>query len=95
LAQYQHDARGLGRRLREASRHRLSEQRSRFVGLDARLRLLSPDNVLARGYSITRDSVNGQVIRDAQALSAGQSLRTRLNRGEVISTVEKVSGAAG
>ena len=56
--------------------------------LSARLRLLGPENVLARGYSITTDAATGKVIRAASEVRAGQKLRTRLSKGEVQSTAE-------
>ena len=54
-----------------------------------RLRLLSPENVLARGYSITTDAATGAVIRRAEQVKAGQQLRTRVQRGEIDSVVRK------
>ena len=41
--------RDVGRRLREAVRHGLKNEKLRLTGAEARLRLLSPENVLARG----------------------------------------------
>ncbi len=75
--------------LYEQGHHRLSELNNRLGLLSARLRLLGPEQVLARGYSITRDAETGKVLRDACQARRGQRLRTRLQRGEVISTVEK------
>ncbi|MSR66096.1 MAG: exodeoxyribonuclease VII large subunit, partial [Pedosphaera sp.] len=48
-----------------------------------------PENVLARGYSITTDADTGCVLRDAKDVRAGQKLRTRLAKGEVRSVAEK------
>ena len=73
------------RQLREDGRHHLENSRNRFATLEARLRLLGPDQVLARGYSITTDAATGEVLRDANRVKAGQRLRTRLKIGEVIS----------
>jgi exonuclease VII large subunit len=44
---------------------------------------------LARGYSITTDAATGKVLHDAAKVAAGQKLKTRLAKGEVISRVEK------
>ena len=46
----------------------------------SRLELLSPFNVLERGYSITTDE-NGSAIRDASAIVPGRKIRTRLASG--------------
>jgi exodeoxyribonuclease VII large subunit len=77
------------RRLCELAGHRLNDWRSRLQTLDARLRLLGPEQVLARGYSITTDAVSGKVLRDASEVSSGQRLKTRLKVGEVRSRVEQ------
>jgi exodeoxyribonuclease VII large subunit len=50
--------------------------------------LLGPEQVLARGYSITMDAETGQVLRQAQGVKPGQRLKSRLNVGEVRSRVE-------
>lgn len=77
------------RRLDEVLRHRLQEHRQRFETLQTRLRLLAPDKVLSRGYSITTDAETGKVIRSANQVQAGQKLRTRLHTGEVSSVVDQ------
>ena len=71
------------RRLRQQAQHQLLKSRSRFSMLEARLRLLGPEQVLARGYSITMRDDTGEVIRDASKVKAGQRLRTRLKSGVV------------
>jgi exodeoxyribonuclease VII large subunit len=78
-----------GQRLREQARHRLDEATTRFDALVSRLRLLGPEQVLARGYSITMDAVSGVVIREAQNVKGGQRLRTRLQSGQIQSRVEE------
>ncbi len=76
-------------RLCEQMRHQLRERQSRFETLATRLRLLGPEQVLARGYSITSDAETGKVLRDAAKVKAGQRLKTRLKSGEVLSKVEE------
>ena len=56
--------------------------------VEARLHLLGPEQVLARGYSITADAATGKVLREAGEVKAGQRLKTRLKAGEVFSEVE-------
>jgi len=53
------------------------------------LRLLGPEQVLARGYSITMDAVSGRVVREADKVRAGQRLKTRLKQGKVFSRAEQ------
>lgn len=67
----------------------MRETRNRLANVEARLRLLGPEQVLARGYSITTDEATGKVLREAGTIKKGQRLRTRLQRGEVRSVAEK------
>jgi exodeoxyribonuclease VII large subunit len=76
------------RRLCEQARHRLQNWQNRLATLDTRLRLLGPEQVLARGYSITMDAATGKVLRSAAGVKTGQKLKTRLKAGEVRSRVE-------
>lgn len=59
-----------------------------LANLENLLRVLSPENTLKRGYSITR--VNGQAVRDAAALSEGDVIETTFAQGTVRSTVNKI-----
>ncbi len=54
----------------------------------ARLRLLGPEQVLARGYSITMDVASGKIIRRARDVKRGQKLRTRVSEGEFRGVVD-------
>jgi len=53
------------------------------------LRLLGPEQVLSRGYSITMDAASGKIIRRAKDAQRGQGLRTRVKEGEIRSVIEK------
>ncbi len=75
-------------RLVQAARRGFDNRAHRLALLGERLRLLSPAEVLARGYSITRDAATGRVIRAAGEITAGQRLRTRLASGEITSVAE-------
>ena len=77
------------RRLRELARVRFKELGHRLAAAEARWRLLGPEQVLSRGYSITLDAASGTVLRDAAKVKAGQKLKTRLKTGEVFSRAEK------
>jgi len=76
-------------RLREQTKNRLHSLRQHCDALAARLRLLGPEQVLARGYSITMDAKGGQIIRSARDTLPGQKLKTRLQTGEVQSVVAR------
>ena len=76
-----------GRFLRAKPSLALKSRREFLRQLEKRLNLLGPEQVLARGYSITTDAASGKVLRDAAKVSAGQALTTRLAKGEIISRV--------
>lgn len=81
-------------RLVERPKWHLERYQSRLAHANAKLRLLSPQNVLERGYSITTDAISGRVIRRAKDAEPGQTLATRLQEGIVRSVVEdaKIQG---
>ena len=76
------------RRLRERVQAQFKNCKNLLATTESRLRLLGPEQVLARGYSITLDAATGIVLRDAAQVKAGQQLKTRLKKGEVSSRVE-------
>ena len=78
----------LAEALRGALVHFRERAEARLAQASARLALLSPYSVLARGYSLTTDAA-GEVVRDAAALRPGDVIRTRLCAGTVESTVRK------
>src|SRR5579862_765305 len=76
-------------RLRELAQVQLRNWRNRFSATEARLRLLGPEQVLSRGYSITTDAVTGKVLRAAAEVKGGRRLKTRLKIGEIFSRTEE------
>jgi len=78
--------RGLAR-ARELARRGLADGQTRLRRAEERLRLLGPEQVLARGYSLTLDAATGRIVRAAESVKAGQRLRTRLAHGEIRSVV--------
>jgi exodeoxyribonuclease VII large subunit len=77
-----------GRFLRARPSQALQARREALRQAEARLRLLGPEQVLARGYSITTDAATGKVLREAGQVRPGQRLKTRLQAGEVRSIAE-------
>jgi exodeoxyribonuclease VII large subunit len=57
-----------------------------------RLHALSPDGVLARGYSITTDAESGAVIRSASETRPQKRVGIRLRSGRIAARVEEVEG---
>jgi exodeoxyribonuclease VII large subunit len=90
LRRAQTDWERLGLRLRQARPSlRLKELKAELSEAEARLRLLGPEQVLSRGYSITMDAESGKILRDGKRVRPGQRLKTRLKSGEVSSLVEQ------
>ena len=77
-----------GRFLRAKPSSQLLSRREALRQFARRLKALGPEQVLARGYSITTDAATGKVLRDAVKVKAGQKLKTRLGKGTVISQAE-------
>jgi exodeoxyribonuclease VII large subunit len=77
-----------GRFLRAKPALALKTRRETLHQLEKRLNSLGPEQVLARGYSITTDAMTGKVLRDAAKIKAGQKLKTRLAKGEIASRAE-------
>jgi exodeoxyribonuclease VII large subunit len=80
--------RPVARRLHGQMRQQLETRSAGLSALEARLRVLGPEQVLARGYSITTDAATGKVLREARQVEAGQRLKTRLKAGQVFSRAE-------
>jgi exodeoxyribonuclease VII large subunit len=78
----------LTKRLSIQGQLRLDRAKQSLASLAARLESLSPLNVLTRGYSLTfhQDSI----VRSSNELKPGDEIRTKLARGEVLSTVKKI-----
>jgi exodeoxyribonuclease VII large subunit len=78
-------------RLGRAIHQQLQQSRQKIEAAAARLEGLSPLNVLARGYSLTRKEADQTLLTDAQQVQPGDRLVTRLRRGQVVSRVEEVA----
>ena len=57
-----------------------------------RLANLSPETVLARGYSITSDEETGEVLKSAAATEVRRRVKVRLASGTLKARVEEVAG---
>jgi len=75
-------------RLQRAGKQRLDRDRQWLEAVAARLEALSPLNVLARGYSVTRRETDLTIVSAPDQLQPGERLITLLHRGQVVSRVE-------
>ncbi len=71
--------------MKQAVTTRIDREKLRLEALGDKLTLLSPQNTLNRGYSLT--TVNGHVITSATAVAPGDRIVTALKDGSITSTV--------
>ncbi len=77
----------LGRRLHQRCGHILEVTRDRFTHLTEKLEVLSPLNVLSRGYGITFKLPEMKVITDISDIKVSDRIKTRLKTGAFESQV--------
>ncbi|MBI5056877.1 MAG: exodeoxyribonuclease VII large subunit [Nitrospirae bacterium] len=65
----------------------IQSEKERLRSRENNVNHLNPANVLKRGYSITYN--NGKAVKSASDAEAGDTLRTVLHKGELMSKVEK------
>ncbi len=80
-------------RLRTGSAAHLERLGHEFALAVARLEASSPLRILARGYAVVTGP-SGEVLRDAQSVSAGDRIGVRLAQGELGATVIETSTEA-
>ena len=79
----------LSRQLQNYLKNLVREKDQTFRGWVARLESLSPLAILGRGYSLTFDS-KGNLLKEAPRIKVGETILTRLFKGQVYSKVEKI-----
>jgi len=77
-------------RLQRAMRQRLTIAGQRLEGHAARLQALSPLNVLARGYSLTRTEDGSRLVHSAAQANPGERIEVLLLDGRLLAAVERV-----
>jgi len=86
IARQQLRQEALRHRLQRAMQQMLAGQQAALAQLARSLDSVSPLHTLRRGYSITFDTQQ-QVVRDTATLAVGQTLKTQLGSGAILSTV--------
>ena len=76
--------------LASAAPRALDKAKGELIGQARAVSALDPDRVLARGYSITR-SAEGAIIRHPAVVGPGETLRTSVAGGILISRVEETN----
>ncbi len=83
------DSRHLYERCTQAIARRLDDARKQVRHMAHTLHALSPLATLDRGYAIVRDEATGAILRDARAVTVGESIETRLARGRLKCVVKE------
>jgi len=76
-------------RLKTALQHGQELRRRRLQGLVRALDAVSPLAVLGRGYAIVSREADGQIVREAGEVAAGDQIEARLHRGRLLCTVKQ------
>ena len=69
-------------------RHRIDLASDNLIQTMARIRALSPQSTLERGYAVVQMS-DGKIARDSKQLKIGDAVRLRLAKGESAATISK------
>lgn len=69
--------------------HIVKMRSENFSLLAGKLYVLSPLAILRRGYSITTNTTDGTIIKDASKLCPGDEVETKLGKGKFRSIIEK------
>ena len=70
--------------------HMLNNKTEGFTHAAQKLNLVSPLNVLARGYSICENADSGKVIKDAYGAKPGDNIKVTLRKGILKAVVSEV-----
>ena len=91
LNQHKEKILDLARQIFVRTEHFLKLRQAGFNTAIEKLSSLSPLNILARGYSITFKMPGEKIIKDNQTLKEGDTIKTRLHKGEILSKVTEVN----
>lgn len=70
------------------SRQKMENEKSVLTNLESKIRILSPQNILKRGYSITR--LDGKAVENVKQLNPGSEIESYFVDGKVSSVVNKI-----
>jgi exodeoxyribonuclease VII large subunit len=70
---------------------KLQNLSTRHLALDSKLRVLNPEAVLERGYSISRRVYDQRVILDSDDVKINDEVEVILAKGQLITRVERIN----
>jgi exodeoxyribonuclease VII large subunit len=91
ITRYQEKINDLAVQIHVRISHFLKFRQAEFTKAVEKLSSLSPLNILGRGYSITFQMPQDRIIKEATCVKAGELIKTRLHKGEILSQVREVN----
>ena len=76
------------RKLYEELNYTIESKHQKLLQAKTSLGMLNPLSVLNRGYSLTLGASDSRIIKSPKDVKAGDKIKTKLAKGEIISTVE-------
>lgn len=89
LNTFKQELQQMSERLFQAQRQDIGDRRARIQSQMEQLNLLSPLNILGRGYSITRKLPTLSIVRRAADVDTGDPLQITLHRGALTCRVDR------
>lgn len=90
VPQYKAKITDLAQQIYVRMQHLFQLKGAEFNGALEKLSSLSPLNILSRGYSITFKADQDMIIKDSKNVGPGDAIKTKLHKGEILSTVTEV-----
>lgn len=84
------ELRSMEQKVISASHNQMNNTQQSLQFIEEKLHLLSPKNILRRGYSISRQK--GKVVRDIKEIDPTEILETELFEGKVYSQITRTQG---
>ena len=76
--------------LQESLKNLIKNKENSLSTTSGKLNLLSPLNILGRGYSICWKESDNKIIRKSSDLKVNDKLKIRLHKGSIFGKVEKI-----
>lgn len=90
ISRYRERTLDLARQIYVRIGHFVKLRESQFVKSVEKLSGLNPLNILSRGFSVTFKLPELEIVKDAQSLKIGESIKSRLHKGELVSRITEV-----
>ena len=91
ILQYKTRILDLARQIYIRIQHSFKLKEKEFHLAAEKLFSLSPLNILSRGYSIAFKMPEGVILKEARAVKAGDTIKTKLHKGEIFSKITEVN----